>query len=322
MAPAHRAVALDCDTAIFAQPYLTQDAPTQVLPRTQAGHVGGLCDNALSEQAADDGSDVSDHAAEAVERAAAEVTPPGVLQFEDLPSEEDFFSKGLGPDDTHILQVPGKQLTIQDKRFMHKVFLSGRSKWTVKQASDMKFNPPGTQGNSSRKTCPLNCIINLFKAFVQQHPRLAVFDEAGASLQLRDFPPDEAAQDRMHNECMSAMRLTLQRVSTERVAWMSASLASGRPRQGLGASSAVETVPAASAASSRYTAGQHAPETPHSRAGAPIPKRARHGAVDTRVRGLITCLQAHASLQSFGHWLQRATNCGSPVENTSDCWTA
>ena len=46
----------------------------------------------------------------------------------------------------------------------------------------------------------------------------AIFDNG--ELQLREFPVEEAAQDRMHNDCMAALRLDLKSASEARVKWM------------------------------------------------------------------------------------------------------
>ena len=75
----------------------------------------------------------------------------------------------------------------------------------------------------------MGCIARLFKAFVERHPRLASLDDVEGSLHFRDFLEDEGAQDRMHNECMTAVRLTPYHVSEARVNWMLAGGVTAQP---------------------------------------------------------------------------------------------
>ena len=109
--------------------------------------------------------------------AALPVTPEGILRYEDLPSEDAFFARGLGPDGSHILQAPGKALVIHEKKFLQRLLLTGRSDVTLRQAAVMKFSPLGTKGNSAQKACQVSCIARLVNAFVEQHPRLASLDD-------------------------------------------------------------------------------------------------------------------------------------------------
>ena len=95
------------------------------------------------------------------------------------------------------------------------------------------------KARAPRKGCTHACIARLFRTFAETYPRLAVYDMQHDTLTLRDIPEDESAQDRMHNDCMAAMRLTLKAASEARVTWMSAAALKresddgdgGRPRR-------------------------------------------------------------------------------------------
>ena len=63
-----------------------------------------------------------------------------------------------------------------------------------------------------------------------RHQHLGVLDEVDGSFHIRDLPDDEGAQDRMHNECMTAVRLTLHQVSEARVNWLLAGGVTAQPR--------------------------------------------------------------------------------------------
>ena len=76
----------------------------------------------------------------------------------------------------------------------------------------------------------MSCIASLFKAFAYRHQRLGVLDDVDGSLYIRDLPDDEGAQDRMHNERMTAVRLTLHQVSEARVNWLLAGGVTAQPR--------------------------------------------------------------------------------------------
>ena len=52
-----------------------------------------------------------------------------------------------------------------------------------------------------------------------------------SSLHFRDFPENEGAQDRMHNECMTAVRLTFHQLSDARVNWMLAGGVTAQPHR-------------------------------------------------------------------------------------------
>ena len=202
-------------------PYNTQaDAPTQLDPA------------ALNEQAP--GGEGEDDDADFDERLEDEPPADGnardpVLRFENLKSENEFFQEGFGIDGAHFLKAPAEDLLIEDRRFMQKMFLSGKSTITVKAAGDLKINASCTRGKNDRKRCSHMCLMKLFKGFAEQFPRLAIYD-GQSTLQLRNFPQDEEAQDKMHNDCMTAVRLTLKSVSDARVKWMS-SAAVKRERQ-------------------------------------------------------------------------------------------
>ena len=62
-------------------------------------------------------------------------------------------------------------------------------------------------------------MTKLFKTFALQFPRLATLQDD--SLHLRAFPQDGEGQTKMHNDCMTAVRLQLKTVSEARVKWMS-----------------------------------------------------------------------------------------------------
>ena len=137
--------------------------------------------------------------------------PDHILRFEDVADAQAFYDRGLGPDGAQLLQAPGKELVIQDRKFVQRLFMTGISKFTLRIACDMKFMPPGATGAKNRNACTSSYVSAVFKAFVEQHPRVAVLDATDGSLLLRNCPEDVGGQDRMHNECMTAVRLTLRR---------------------------------------------------------------------------------------------------------------
>ena len=230
-AVARRAVALDRGAAAFVRSYDTQaDEPTQKQLVTQHDPFGSF-GHASGEDVDEDANEGATSFQEPPNGAALPVTPEGILRFEDLPSEDAFFAQGLGPDGSHRLLASGKALAINDREFLQRLLLTGRSDVTLRQAADMKFNQPGTKGISARKACQLSCIARLFKPFVERHPLLASLDDVEGSLHFRDFPEDDGAQDRMHNECMTAVRLTLHQVSEARVNWMLAGGVTAQPAQ-------------------------------------------------------------------------------------------
>ena len=90
---------------------------------------------------------------------------------------------------------------------------------TVRGADDLKHGSRG-HGHKPRRVTQAS-IIALFNTFAHEFPRLAVLD--GQGLQLRDFPQDHSAQDKMHNEMVRGTRLTLREAPQARVKWMSRS---------------------------------------------------------------------------------------------------
>ena len=133
---------------------------------------------------------------------------------------------------SHILQAPRKALVIHDKNFWQRLLLARRSDVTLRQAADSEVQPTWYQEHVSHgKHAKCSCIARLFKAFVQRHPRLASLDDVEGSLHFRDFPEDERAQDRAHNECMTSVRLTLHQVSELRVKWILAAGVTAHPRK-------------------------------------------------------------------------------------------
>ena len=231
-AVAHRAVALDRGAAAFVRPYDFQTgAPTQKQLVTQHDPFGSI-GHASGEDVDEDAHEGATSFQEPPNGAALPLTPEGILRFEDLPYEDVFFfEQGLGPDGSRILQAPGRALVIHDKKFLQRLLLTGRSDVTLRQAADMKFNPPGTKGNSARKACQVSCIARLSKAFVERHPLLASLDDVEGSLHFRDIPEDEGAQNRMHTECVTFVRLTLHPVSEAHVNWMLAGGVTAQPHR-------------------------------------------------------------------------------------------
>ena len=129
---------------------------------------------------------------------------------------------------------------------MQKLFLSGKSEFTVKAVGDLKFNPPGTSGNTARKRCSYPCIEKMLAGFADQYPRLAVYDSEVSTLALRALPVDETTQDRVHNDCMLAVKFGLRAVSEARVRWISSaasSLKRGQEAAVPGVSAAPANVP-------------------------------------------------------------------------------
>jgi hypothetical protein len=240
-APAHRALAGDAPSNRFALAYSTQvDAPTQVdasAPATRAG------DGVTEGVEAADGANVDmpeamefpmvgeeggvpDGAGSAVEGEASaregdDVSRVTVLKLEDLLPEKNFFVEGYGENGDHACKPVVGALVIEDRRFMNKLFCTGKSTLCVRASGDLKHLPAGSTDKKERKRCPYASVANLFKKFAAKFPRLAVYDEEDEVLNLRDFPEDEEMQDKMHNDCMTSMRLTLKSVSEARVKWMS-----------------------------------------------------------------------------------------------------
>ena len=81
----------------------------------------------------------------------------------------------------------------------------------------MKFMPPGATGAKSRKVCMAACVSAVFRASTRQHLRFAVLEAADGSLLLRSSPEDEEGQDRMHNEYINALRISVRQVLEARV---------------------------------------------------------------------------------------------------------
>ena len=71
----------------------------------------------------------------------------------------------------------------------------------------------------------MTAVFPLFYSALPRLPptRLAVLYTIDGSLLLRDFPEDEVGQDRVHNECITALRLALRQVSEARLHCMSTS---------------------------------------------------------------------------------------------------
>ena len=229
-APAHRAVAMDAARSNFELPYNTQaDAPTQAdgdqhLDGHAVANIGNAPEEAESAhldavRADDDLSPEHDLPAEEEPEDAREEDVPAerILQFEDLEPHSDFWAKGLGPNGTQILKgSEQRQELIEDRWLMQKLFKQGKSSFIAKDVAALwhvRFD-----GQGARKRVALPFVIKLFTEFSKQFPRLAVYD--AGELKLRDCPDEESDQDKMHNDCMRAFRLTLNSVSEARVKWM------------------------------------------------------------------------------------------------------
>lgn len=226
-APANRAVSLDGVAGAFALPYSTQaDGPTQINSEEVRAEddlmaAAGDAPRIAAEFApVDSASEVLGQDAQeaqvplGAEAATDEVGLSGdraakVLQLSDLKAESDFFREGFGPDGAHLLKSTWGDFVIEDRRLMQKLFLTGKSSYPLKTVVDWKHKS---------KHCRKECVAELLKVFAEKFPRLAVFE--GGVFHLRDFPEDHAAQDRMHNDCMQAVRVSLKVASEARVKWM------------------------------------------------------------------------------------------------------
>ena len=222
IAPEHRALTLDVENAGFANPYSTQtDGPTQVVADgavaggdARGSDQIGVRDHIVASSAATPVGipPSADDSLGATDDESSSEHPGGdpILTFEDLPSEEAFYAQGLGNGGAHLCKDAVKPLVIEDRRLMRKLFMQGKSSLSLKSICDIRH---------AKGRCTSVCVAPLLMAFAAQFPRLVVYESS--NLHFREFPQDGRGQDLMHNDCMSAVRLTLKQVSEARVKWMS-----------------------------------------------------------------------------------------------------
>lgn len=224
---AHRPACGDYDTERFAGAFLTQRPLFEASP-LDAGGIGDEEEDAVGPAAVDQGSAMDavpePAAAPSPEppAAAAAATP---LQIADLKPEAEFFEEGLGLDGGMLLNPsPDGQRLSTDRHLLRKLILTGQASTTTQRIADsMRFYissgaAVGGKKGRTRAALPIADVRALLVGFAAQYSRICTF--ADDTLVFRDFPADEAAQVKLHNEFMRCARVTLHEVSRARIMFL------------------------------------------------------------------------------------------------------
>ncbi|CAJ1456563.1 unnamed protein product [Effrenium voratum] len=147
-----------------------------------------------------------------------EAEPPQPLRPSDLQPAEAFFATGFGENGAMIL--PGK---MQDRAFMSKLLLAGRSEVTLSKAVDV-YHLLEVQGSKRRKIRPPQAkLLQVCQKAFSLFPRLGQVNVtkrgSETTVLLRGWSASTTNQLLFHNEAMRCCRVSIREIAKRRALW-------------------------------------------------------------------------------------------------------
>ena len=147
-----------------------------------------------------------------------EAEPPQPLRPSDLQPAEAFFATGFGENGAMIL--PGK---MQDRAFMSKLLLAGRSEVTLSKAVDV-YHLLEVQDSKRRKIRPPQAkLLQVCQKAFSLFPRLGQVNVtkrgSETTVLLRGWSASTTNQLLFHNEAMRCCRVSIREIAKRRALW-------------------------------------------------------------------------------------------------------